>query len=81
VPYHTWIPSFGDWGFNLASKQPLEPSKWKLEVPDAKYVDTDGLVAMLHFPRDVGEREVKINRLIEPVLLTYYINDWHKHNQ
>ena len=81
VPYHTWIPSFGDWGFNLASKQPLEPAKWKLEVPDAKYVDTDGLVAMLHFPRDVGEREVKINRLIEPVLLTYYINDWHKHNQ
>jgi spermidine synthase len=81
VPYHTWIPSFGDWGFNLASKNPLEPAKWKVDVPEAKYVDTEGLVAMLHFPRDVSEREVKINRLIEPVLLTYYINDWHKNNQ
>lgn len=70
VPYHTWIPSFGDWGFNLASKNPLEPAKWKVDVPEAKYVDTEGLVAMLHFPRDVSEREVKINRLIEPVLLT-----------
>jgi len=81
IPYHTWIPSFGDWGFNLASRQPLEPAKWKIGVAETKYVDTEGLTAMLHFPRDVQERDVKINRLIEPILLTYYINDWHKNNQ
>ena len=26
VPYHTWVPTFGDWGFNVASAEPLTPS-------------------------------------------------------
>lgn len=81
IPYHTWIPSFGDWGFNLASKKALAPKSWTITTPNTEFITTDSLVAMLHFPKDVQERDVKVNRLIEPALLTYYVNDWHQHNQ
>lgn len=81
VPYHAWVPSFGDWGFNLASHAPLEPERWRFEMDGARFLDEDSLAAMLHFSRDVQERDVKRNRLIEPVLLTYYLDDWHTHNQ
>jgi predicted membrane-bound spermidine synthase len=31
--YHTEVPSFGDWGFHLASKKPLQMMKRKVLVP------------------------------------------------
>ncbi|MDM5330852.1 spermidine synthase [Neobacillus sp. CF12] len=31
--YHTEVPSFGDWGFHLASKKPLQMMKRKVFVP------------------------------------------------
>lgn len=80
IPYHTWIPSFGDWGFNLARKTPIQPEELKVRVA-TDYVTDELIQSMLYFTRDISEREVKINRLIEPVLLSYYINDWHRFNQ
>ncbi len=79
IPYHVWVPSFSDWGFNLASKKPLRPTEWKIKVP-TKFFDDQVLGASLVFPRDIAERDVKINRLTTPVLLTYYLSDWHSYN-
>lgn len=31
--YHTIVPSFGDWGFHLASKEPFNPEFKKVPVP------------------------------------------------
>lgn len=81
VPYHALVPSFGDWGFNLASKKPLHPERWEVPERDFKFLSADAIPAMLHFPADVRERDVEVNRLISPVLLNYYLDDWHKHNQ
>jgi spermidine synthase len=80
LAYHTWIPSFGDWGFNMARRMPVDPTDIDITVK-TRYVENEMLATMFYFPRDMAERDVKINRLIEPVLLNYYIKDWHSHNQ
>lgn len=80
LAYHTWIPSFGDWGFNMARKTPIEAKDIKIKVK-TKYVEDGMIPSLFYFPRDIAERPVKPNRLIEPILLRYYLNDWHSHNQ
>jgi len=79
IPYHAWIPSFSDWGFNLAARKPLDPTAWHIGVP-TKFFDDAQLTASLNFPPDLAERDVKVNRLIEPVLLDYYLSDWRSFN-
>lgn len=80
VPYHFWVPSFGDWGFNLAQRKPATPESWAPLV-QTKVLTRKLIEHMLYFPPDVAEREVRINRLISPVLLSYYLRDWHRFNQ
>ncbi len=81
VPYHTWVPSFGDWGFNLAMLDPVAPRDFTIRAKNTRYISKDTIEAMTLFPPDISERNVKPNRLIEPVLLGYYQTDWHTTNQ
>lgn len=78
--YHTWVPSFGDWGFNMARNKPIGVEDIKLKVP-TKYLSQEMLPLLFHFAQDVAEREVKVNRLIDPKLMHYYMTDWHRFNQ
>jgi spermidine synthase len=49
--YHTIIPSFGDWGFQLASKRPFAPEMKK--VPDGCRTLPTNLASLFHFQSDV----------------------------
>lgn len=80
VPYHAWVPSFGDWGFNMARAEPINTDTLTITAQNTKFLDGDSVASMLYFPRDVRERETKLNRLIEPTLLSYYLTDWQRHN-
>ena len=81
VPYHALVPTFGDWGFNLARAEPMEPATFRLPKDKTfEFLDDDTLQSMLNIPKDVQERDVKINRRFEPVLIRYYLDDWHKNN-
>jgi spermidine synthase len=80
-PYHVWIPTFGDWGFNLATHRPVDPTKLLPKVASLEFLSPELIPTFFVFPPDVAERDVKPNRLIEPILLTYYLRDWHKFNQ
>lgn len=77
VPYHVWVPSFGDWGFNLASTSPLDPGSWKFPT-HVQYMTPEAFAASLYFSLDIAETDVKPNRLIEPILLEYYMRDWRR---
>jgi spermidine synthase len=79
TPYHVWVPTFGDWGFNLATREPHDPSTWNIQ-PGGAFLNPGTMQAALHFTPDVLERDVAINRMIEPVLLRYYIDDWRRFN-
>jgi len=74
TPYHTYVPSFGEWGFIMASKQPFLPSK---EYPAAlKFVTPETVERMLYFPNDMAALKTDINRLDNQALVHYFDDEW-----
>jgi spermidine synthase len=73
-PYHLYVPSFGEWGFILASLEPLPES---LHLPaDVKYVNAASVADMYHFPPDMGPLKVEPNRLNNQMLVRYFEEEW-----
>jgi spermidine synthase len=79
-PYHLYVPSFGEWGFVVAS------SNRNFEVPtqyraQTKYLDGNNAPAMFVFPKDMAAREVQPNFLNTQVLVRYFETDWANANR
>ncbi len=80
-PYHALVPSFGDWGFTLAARQPLaRPQALPAELPSAsreqlRYLGDEIVPTLFAFPVDQQPREVEINRLDTQLLVQYYDRD------
>lgn len=77
VPYHTYVPSFGEWGFVLASHLPL-PIKKIIPLDGLKYIDTKTMQNMIHFDKDMNRSAVQSNQLSTHNLIYYYNNGWEK---
>jgi len=76
TPYHTYVPSFGEWGFVIASRQPYRrPSQYP---SDLKFLTADLAPSLFHFPKDMSPVETEVNRLNNQVLVQYYEAEWHK---
>ncbi len=76
VPYHLFVPSFGDWGFVMASlremgETPVPPGDMKF-----RYFSADAYKQARHFPADSDVIESRINTFNRPVLYTYYLRAW-----
>ena len=69
-PYHLEVPAFGDWGFNMASKNTLSEDI-SFDV-DTKYISSDNVGSLFQFGKDEKADDVEINRLTKPVLMDYY---------
>lgn len=76
-PYHANVPSFGDWGFILASTQPLDIEAAQLSVP-TRYLDRETLLSLFVFPLDMAPPAVEANSLMQPVLPGYYREGWRQ---
>jgi spermidine synthase len=73
-PYHLYVPSFGEWGFILASKDPL---KTEFRLPEGlQYVNDNSAKDMFHFPPDMGPLKVEPNRLNNQMLVRYFEEEW-----
>jgi spermidine synthase len=78
LPYHTYVPSFGDWGFIMASRQPLKAIPFSTQLP-VRYLDPPLVESMLYFPDDSSlPKGLLPNRIDQPTLLHYYLADWEK---
>ncbi len=76
VPYHTYVPSFGEWGFTLASDNAVDTSRVKVEVA-TRYLNQDMLPGMFVFPEDETEStDEVVNTLIHPVIIDLYQQAW-----
>jgi len=79
LPYHAHVPSFGDWGFALIARQPIDaPTKLAFELPEPealRFLTPDLVPTLFAFPRDQSPREVEINRLDTQLLVQYYDHD------
>lgn len=75
--YHVNIPSFGDWGFTLASNDPLGDKDFDLNVP-LKFLNEETAMSMFNFAEDeiLDLDQVEINSLTHPVLIRYYEAAW-----
>lgn len=75
LPYHVYIPSFGDWGFVLASFRPL--AKRPLTLPDGlRYLTQDVWAEEQVFGLDSGDTPAAINSIQSHALVGYYNDGW-----
>lgn len=73
-PYHTLVPSFGDWGFVIAGREAYAP---RAPLPTGLRFLTEATFAgLFEFPADTARIEVEPNRLDTQVLVRYYEEGW-----
>ena len=74
VPYHAYVPSFGEWGFVLASRGSYQPPA---SLPEGlRYLTVATLPQLFHFPADMAPVPVEPNRLNDQILVRYYEQEW-----
>jgi spermidine synthase len=76
-PYHCYVPSFGDWGYVLASRRNDYTPPTGISVP-TRYLDPDTTRELFHFPADMPALDMPPNRLNEQSLVRYFDEDWRK---
>jgi len=76
-PYHTYIPSFGEWGFVLASKFPITFPREK-PLTKLRYLNQKILSKMTQFAPDSDQIEVESNKLSTHKLIDYYNQGWKR---
>jgi spermidine synthase len=78
-PYHVYVPSFGEWGYVLATHGQYTPPA---TLPDSLRFLTPASVAQsFEFPRDMGPVAVRPNRLNDQILVRYYGEEFDKINR
>jgi spermidine synthase len=76
TPYHAHVPSFGEWGFIIASRRPWHQPK---SLPAGlRFLDLQSLPVLFDFPLDMARVPAEVNRLSNQVLVTTYEDEWGK---
>jgi spermidine synthase len=76
APYHANVPSFGEWGYVIASHRPWHPPS--ALPPGLRFLTVAGVPALFDFPRDMARVPAEVNRLANQVLVTTYEREWGK---
>jgi spermidine synthase len=74
TPYHANVPSFGEWGYIIASHRP-----WHMpaNLPEGlRYLGPKTLPLLFDFPNDMARVPAEVNRLSNQVLVTTYEQEW-----
>jgi spermidine synthase len=76
-PYHAYVPSFGDWGFILASPQQAytPPQSYKLPM---RFLNAQVTRDMFTFPPDMQKLDMPPNRLNTQSLVNEFERDWQR---
>lgn len=78
IPYHTYVPSFGDWGFIMAAKHRLDIQNYTANYP-VKYLDSTLVKQMFFFEKDIANPgNIAVNKLDSPTILNYFLEDWER---
>ena len=76
TPYHAHVPSFGEWGYTIASRRPY---RVPTTLPDGlRFLSPHSLPALFDFPLDMARVPTEVNRLSNQVLVTTYEAEWGK---
>jgi spermidine synthase len=77
-PYCTSVPTFGVWGFALASLQAetAVPQSLGIVKEELSFLSDSVMVNMFELPRDIQPVETEINQLNDQTLVRYYDEEW-----
>ncbi len=77
-PATAYIPSFGLWGFFVASQAPLTPVR---SMAQGRYISMDTWQNLLQLPPDLPRLDVQVNRAESLPLMRYYREGWDSMHQ
>jgi spermidine synthase len=77
-PYHAFVPSFGEWGFQLAKERAFDTPAHALK--DLRFLDDAQLGALFVLGPDLSPLDTEINRLDNQILVQYYEGEWRRWN-
>jgi spermidine synthase len=76
TPMHALVPSFGEWGFIIVSREPWRPpERYPMEL---RYVSPQMHPTLFTFPKDMSRVPTEVNRLNNPVLVQYFESEWRR---
>jgi len=81
IPYHNYVPSFGEWGYTMATMQD------GYHIPDSfprgmRYINKEVFGQMLSFPEDMRAHvPLAINRLDNQALVEYFEQEWNVYQE
>ncbi len=79
TPYHAHVPSFGEWGFIIASRRPY---RLPAALPAGlRFLSPGGLPLLFDFPLDMARVPTEANRLSNQVLVQTFEDEWGKVHQ
>ena len=79
TPYHALVPSFGDWGFVIASHRPWRPPT---ELPGGlRFLTREMLPSLFEFPADMQRVPAEPNRLNNQILVQTFEDEWGRASQ
>jgi spermidine synthase len=79
TPFHAMVPSFGEWGFIVASNAPYAPpGRYPFET---RFVTPELHPALFRFPKDMSRVPAEVNRLNNQVLVQYFESEWRRGSQ
>ncbi len=76
IPYHAKVPSFGNWGFVVAAKHPLNVSRLAVSVP-TRYLNAEIVQGLFAFDERLQpeSRNYPVSTIHNPVVLRTYLSE------
>ncbi len=74
VPAHTYVPSFGPWGFFMAAQHDLNQPQHAIH--EGRFISKNEMQALFTLPADYKKLPVEANTIGALPLLRYYQNGW-----
>jgi spermidine synthase len=75
-PYHAYVPSFGEWGFVLASRHGYAPPE--ILPPGLRFLSAANLSNLFDFPADMARIPMPANHLNDQVLVRTLEAEWRE---
>jgi spermidine synthase len=76
-PYHAYVPSFGEWGFIIATHGTYSvPTRF---LPSLQFLTSETAESLFRFPPDMAPVPTEVNRLENQILVRYYDEEWSRY--
>ncbi len=81
VPYHAYVPSFGDWGFVMATSVPIDAATLDQLGSEPLFMTGEVFDQARAFGPDAAVIQTEVNRLDHPVIARYHRQGWARWNE